>query len=203
MILIGWRMLKGKPTYKKPLYLEVRTMVSRFPNQNYLHKPWDIQDLRSSDSWGVLDIINGLDAISCPGIFCCWSEGGNHRDPINTSNMGLKRHPLRSMILPEKKRGKLTVCYWTWPIYSWFSHETCWFSIVFLVCWPEGQPPCLIGWLVVYLKKWKIWLRQLYFLTFPSVSGKSFKIPCFHTTKQIISLLTPLLIPLLTIINHY
>ena len=77
-------------------------MVSRFPNQNYLHKPWDIQDLRSSDSWGVLDIIKWLDAISCPGMFCCWSEGGNHRDPINTSNMGLKRHPLRSMILPEK-----------------------------------------------------------------------------------------------------
>ena len=102
MILIGWRMLKGKPTYKKPLYLEVRTMVSRFPNQNYLHKPWDIQDLRSSDSWGVLDIIKWLDAISCPGMFCCWSEGGNHRDPINASNMGLKRHPLRSMILPEK-----------------------------------------------------------------------------------------------------
>ena len=29
--------------------------------------------------------------------------------------------------------GKLTVCYWKWPIYSGFSHEKWWFSIVMLV----------------------------------------------------------------------
>ena len=32
--------------------------------------------------------------------------------------------------------GKLTVCYWKWPIYSWFSYETLWFSRVF--CLPEA-----------------------------------------------------------------
>ena len=33
---------------------------------------------------------------------------------------------------------RVTVCYWKWPIYNWFTYQRWWFSSSLFVCLPEG-----------------------------------------------------------------
>ena len=61
---------------------------------------------------------------------------------LSSGGWNLALHFYFFVILPKKieqynrdnlPSGKLTVCYWKWPIYSWFTYTKWWFSIVMLV----------------------------------------------------------------------
>ena len=61
---------------------------------------------------------------------------------LSSGGWNLALHFYFFVILPKKierynrdslPSGKLTVCYWKWPIYSWFTYNKWWFFIVMLV----------------------------------------------------------------------